>query len=184
MQLDDLRISRPFNDLSIELANLIFLDLETTGLRPDRGARITELEIISRNHRVLSWNQNESKDSGKSIESIIPKLGNIIENSVIVGHNIKFDLRFLAYYAERLVIRGFKVHFIDTLGLAKSLINTKNGYTLSSLLKEFDISVQGPLHTAAVDTEATRALFWKLINLGNIETLSDAGMQRVDWTTF
>jgi len=170
--------------MSIELSNFLFLDIETTGLRPDRGARITEIAIYSRSQQIEVWRKNKNEFIESNLEPVILKIVKELKKGVLVGHNLKFDLKFLAYYAERLGIRGFKVNFIDTLGLAKSLLNSKNGYTLAALLKKFDISVEGSLHTAAVDTEATRALFWKLVNLGNIETLSDAGIKRIDWTTF
>src|SRR5699024_6356177 len=107
-----------------------------------------------------------------------------LTTGVVVGHNVGFDLGFLAYEAERLGFRGPELLFIDTLVLAKKICDNTLDYQLSTLLGVFNISITGQLHTAAVDAAATRALFWKLINLGNIETLVKTGMRRLNWATF
>jgi len=47
--------------MSIELSNFLFLDIETTGLRPDRGARITEIAIYSRSQQIEVWRKNKNE---------------------------------------------------------------------------------------------------------------------------
>jgi len=51
-------------------------------------------------------------------------------------------------------------------------------------LKKFDIKVSGKLHTASTDAEATRALFWKLVEKGGISTVGEAGMKKMNWSNF
>jgi len=182
--IGQLRESQPNSTHSMECTSLAFFDIETTGLRPDRGARITEIAIYNRNKDQFLWKHEKDQTSDKTLTEQLPIIFDLLTNGVVVGHNVGFDFYFLAYEAERLGLRGPNVLFIDTLRLAKKLDKDTDDFKLSSLLRTFDISVKGPLHTAAVDALATRALFWKLINLGEIETLAQAGMQRLNWSTF
>lgn len=182
--IDQIREARPKSDQSIELTSFAFFDIETTGLRPDRGARITEIAILSRSHQRFHWTQPKNNICDEYLSEQLPTVINHLTSGVVVGHNLVFDLRFIAYEAERLGIQGPEVLYIDTLGLARNLYDNTKDYKLSSLLSEFNISIEGRLHTAIVDAHATRALFWKLINYGNIETLVQAGMQRLNWSAF
>jgi len=182
--IDHLREAQPEPDQSIERSTFVFFDIETTGLRPDRGARITEIALLNRNTDELLWQQSKEAISDEKLAAQLPSVLKHLTSGVVVGHNLQFDLKFIAYETERLGFRGPSLLFIDTLGLARKLCNNTSGLKLSSLLEKFNISPEGQLHTAAVDARATRALFWKFINLGNIETLATAGMQRVDWSTF
>lgn len=178
------RKAQPDCDLSIELTSFVFFDIETTGLRPDRGARITEIAIFNRSGEEFLWKQPKENTSDKKLAGQLPTVLDLLTTGVVVGHNVSFDFKFIAYETERLGFRGPNALFIDTLGLAKKLCDNTDDFKLSSLLRTFDISVEGPLHNAAIDAQATRALFWKLINLGEIETLAQAGMQRLNWSTF
>ena len=182
--IEHLREAQPKPNQSIERSAFVFFDIETTGLRPDRGARITEMALLNRSNELLLWEQSENTISDEKLAAQLPSVLKHLTSGVVVGHNLQFDLKFIAYETERLGFRGPKFLFVDTLGLAKKMCNNTSDYQLSSLLERFNISPEGQLHTAAVDARATRALFWKLINLGNIETLAQAGMQRVDWSTF
>jgi DNA polymerase III epsilon subunit-like protein len=180
----EIRVAQPDRYQSVEVASFAFFDIETTGLHPDRGAKITEIAILPRSGQRFHWTQPENDIGDKYLSEQLSAVLAHLTTGVVVGHNVGFDLRFIAYETERLGFRGPDVLYIDTLGLARNFCNNTKDYTLSSLLNAFDISIKGPLHTAIVDARATRALFWKLINYGNIETLAQAGMQRLNWSTF
>lgn len=182
--INNFRDTQPTSKQSIERSSFCFFDIETTGLRPDRGARITEIAIFNRNSSQFIWEQSRENPSDENLAEQLPVVLNLLTTGVVVGHNVGFDFKFIAYETERLGFRGPNVLFIDTLGLAKKLCNNIGDYKLSSLLTEFNISTEEQLHTAVVDAQATRALFWKLINLGKIETLAQASMQRLSWSTF
>lgn len=182
--ITNLREAAPGSRQSIERTSFAFFDIETTGLRPDRGARITEIAIYNRSSNQLLWEQPKELPSDEKLAEQLPTVLDLLTTGVVVGHNVSFDFKFIAYETERLGFRGPNVLFIDTLGLAKKMCNNTADFKLSSLLNLFNISTEGSLHTAAVDAQATRALFWKLINLGEIETLAQAGMQRLNWSTF
>ena len=42
-------------DRPIRIASVVFFDLETTGLRPDRGARITEMAVVDQEGIRFNW---------------------------------------------------------------------------------------------------------------------------------
>lgn len=179
-RLHRLRQRTPKSKNSIEHTSFAFLDIETTGLYPERGARIHEIAICNRMGINYYWTrQNE-----QSLSFELSKAWSALEKSVIVGHNLTFDLQFLSYEADRINCTGPDVKFIDTLSLARQILKSQCTYTLEHLLSYFKIVPHGPLHSALVDAEATRALFWKLTGEGNIFTLADAGLQRLNWQTF
>lgn len=176
-----LRDNNPEKTKSIELTNFHFFDIETTGLRPDRGAKITELSILNRNSQLYSWRRNSDTDI---FYDELPKILELLHKGVVVGHNLQFDFWFLSYEADRRGIEGPSLRFIDTLSLSRKLLPDRNSYQLGRVLQEFGIKINGKLHTAVTDTEATRALFWKLIEKGGLSTVGEAGMKKMNWSTF
>lgn len=175
-RIEKLRTNRPSQDLSIELTNFIFIDIETNGLRPDRGAKINEIALLNRNQVILTW-----KENGDTVQSILPILIDYLKKGVVVGHNLSFDFWFIFYEANRVGIEGPVLQFIDTLALAKRIVPYNSSFRLNILLKMFDIKVEGNLHSAIIDAEATRALFWALIGRGNIATVGEAGIKNLYW---
>jgi DNA polymerase III epsilon subunit-like protein len=173
----------PYNlDSSVELVNFLFLDTETSGLKPNRSCRITEIAILDRSDALFSWYTN-SHEQLINFEHI-PKLFMILKDGVVVAHNLKFDLSFIAYEAS---VHGLSLPPLlctDTLTIAKSCQISPKCYKLESLLKYFDIRYAAPLHTAINDAQAVRALFWKLIEIGDISTLKDAKVQKLFWSTY
>jgi len=179
--IEDFRTNKPRIHESLELTSLLFLDIETTGLYPERGAKITEVALLNRSEVVLSWFRNAKDPNEPYISELLPELTKLFGKGVIVGHNVKFDLKFIAYEMERYKKSGFSVRFIDTMDLSKKIINKIADYQLSSLLDQFNIAPDGELHSALVDAKATRALFWKLVEMGKLGKLSEMGIKQLNW---
>ena len=90
--------------------SLLFLDIETTGLNPLTSELVTLQLLIPSGKSILI------KDP-VTLEALKPKL----EKSLVVGHNIKFDSKFLKYqygitlynvydtYLAEIVISGGKL---------------------------------------------------------------------------
>jgi DNA polymerase III epsilon subunit-like protein len=162
------------------VASFAFFDLETTGLRPDRGARITEAAVVGRGEALLDW-QRDAEDAS-SLAALLPRLLGRLEGRVVVGHHLSFDFRFIAYEARRHGLSLPRLQFIDTLGLARAALDAAHDGQLEALLRRFDLVPEGPLHTALVDARAARALFWRLVDEGDLQTLADAGAKPLAWT--
>jgi len=165
----------------LRVASLVFFDLETTGLRPDRGGRIREMAVVDRDGVRFEWTSQEKPPSDEAVVRRLPTLVDHLQRGVVVGHNLAFDFRFLTYEAERLGLRGVDVPFADTLGLARTLLPEKEDHQLGSLLRAFDLDPEEELHTAVGDALATRTLFWHLVDHGDLDTLADVGVKRLRW---
>ena len=168
-------------DWPLRMTELLFLDLETTGIRPDRRGGIEEIALLDRKRTVLHW-QAKTDDAG-SLRETLAALVQALDGHVVVGHNIGFDLHHLTHEAHRLDLPGPTVCAIDTLGLARRLQVPAVDYSLGALLRLFGKMPERPLHTARVDAAATRELLWQLVAYGNLTTLSDAGARPVHWVS-
>ncbi len=167
-------------DCPIAAAMLVFFDLETSGLRPDRGARIREMAVVGRRsvqfHRFLPEGASAAVRR-KALRACLDH----VQSGVVVGHNVRFDLAFLAAEAARLGEPGPVLRFIDTLALARRLWPDASTHRLESLLDRFGIAPRRPLHTALGDALATRALFNALVERTGLTLLGEAGMMPLDW---
>lgn len=169
-------------DCPVVTAGLHFFDIETTGLRPDRRARITEVALLDREGVLLDW-KRDPKAQEETFAFHLPELFDHLTAGVVVGHNVRFDLGFVAYVAGRQGLQGPTLRFVDTLALVRKHLNARTDHRLGALVEELGIAVEGELHTALADARATRDLFWKLVDLADIETLAEAGLQQLNWST-
>lgn len=168
-------------DRPLRAASLVFFDLETTGLRPDRGGRICEMAVIDQTGIRFDWSSAHDSPPDETVSQQLWAVRDHLQEGVVIGHNLQFDFHFLTYEAERLGHAGLDVQFADTLGLARGLLPHPTDYQLGTLLEAFDADPDGELHTAVGDAFATRTLFWSLVEAGGLETLSDVGVKRLSW---
>lgn len=170
-------------DCPIEVASFLYFDIETSGLRPDRGARILEIAVLGSSDIDCHWVRENVDHGDDSVVNQLPDLLDVLTQGIVVGHNVGFDLRFVAYEADRLGYSGPEVRYIDTLALARRLVQDDD-FRLGALAARFDIDVEGKPHTAVGDARMTRELFWMLVDTGDLKTPSEAGMKPLNWTTF
>jgi len=171
----------------IIVAPLRFLDIETSGLRADRGARITEFVLLSSRASCIEWTLPPactvgSDDHDARVRSLLFRVVEAGNAAVLVAHNASFDLRFIAYECRRLGVDGFSVQVIDTLSLARKADLDVPNHQLETLASELDVDVSGPMHTARVDARVTRDVFDCLVARRNLETLGEAGLRRLSWS--
>lgn len=165
----------------LRTAPLIFFDLETTALRPDRGGRICEMAVVDQSGIQFDWCSASAPPRDDDVSHQLRRLVPLLEAGVVVGHNLQYDLRFLTYEAERLKLGRVDLYFADTLGLARALLDAPDTYQLGDALGGFDAAPEERLHTAVGDALATRTLFWHLVEHGGLQTLSDAHVRRLQW---
>lgn len=180
----------PWARMPLSIAPLLFFDLETTGLYPSRGARIAEIGLVDHRALVLHWTGDPARDGyDAALADAIDETVAALSDGIVVGHNLSFDLGFLAREADRLDIAGPRLRMIDTLALARRLLDSADApsvpnHKLASLLDAFDLEPVGTLHTTLGDARSTRVLFWALVEHGDLHTLRDARMRRIDWAAF
>lgn len=178
-------VQRTFDDLGTPLHEVSFciLDLETTGGSP-KNCEITEVgavKYVAGEHvgtfeslvnpgapipptiTVMTGITQAMVIEAPRIEEVLPSLLEFIGTSVVVGHNVRFDMSFLNAAAERLGYGKIPNPTSDTLGLARRLIRTEvRRLNLSTLASHFRATVT-PNHRALADAQATADVFWGLL---------------------
>lgn len=159
-------------------ASFCVVDLETTGGSPGR-AKITEIAAV----RVRGFSTTETfsmlVDPGHPIPPVITAITSIDDrmvrgkpdiaealplllefcgDDVLVAHNAPFDLRFLNYERRRLMGSYFTQPWVDTLALARRLLNGEVARHDLGTLAEWAGTATRPCHRALADAQATAEL--------------------------
>jgi DNA polymerase III subunit epsilon len=197
--------------LLAELSYSVF-DVETTGLDPTGGDEILSLGAVRIvNGRLLrqeAFDQlvdprrlvavqslevhgisREMTHGQPTIEEVLPRFAQFVEGSVLLGHNVAFDLRFLELKEVATGVR-LRNPALDTLLLSAVVHPNQEDHSLEAIAERVGVSVLGR-HTALGDAILTAEIFLKLIPLLAAEgvlTLEDAleasrrtGLAKVDY---
>jgi DNA polymerase III epsilon subunit family exonuclease len=97
-----------------------------------------------------------------TFQALLPRFLRYVEGAIVVGHNvIGFDNRFIDREMGRLLGRGFHNPSLDTLQLARRLLQQER-YRLTDLVTNLGLPpAQG--HRAGEDVSQTLALFFRLL---------------------
>jgi DNA polymerase-3 subunit epsilon len=174
-----------FDDLSAPLIDVTFcvLDLETTG-GSAADCEITEIGAVKHRGGELLGTFQTLVDPGGPIppfitvltgitETMVAKAPTIVEvlpsflefmgDSVIVGHNVRFDLSFLRAAVEQCGYPPLENRWVDTAALARRLVRDEvRNLKLGTLAAHFRSPVQ-PVHRALGDAQATAHVFHTLL---------------------
>ncbi len=158
--------------------NFVVIDLETTGLDPISDqiievglVRLEQSEITEKYHTLVHSGQPlplrikrlTGLDDGDlthapAISGVMQEIMDFIGDSDIAGHNVRFDLGFLAA-ARGLPLRN---RAYDTLELARLVAPGAPTYRLEALCTKFNIK-NAAVHRALSDATATAQLLVKLL---------------------
>jgi ATP-dependent DNA helicase DinG len=178
----------------------IALDLETTGLDPDRDAVIEIGAVRFQGARVESeWTSlvnpgrplsafitqltgisDDMLANAPRVKRVAPELADFVGEYPILGHNIAFDLSFM----KRLGLFEFN-EAIDTYDLASVLMPDAGRYRLASLASILGVPVPQS-HRALDDAHTTRQIFLRLHDLANelplgvVREIVELGAE-IDW---
>ncbi|MGH6693121.1 MAG: exonuclease domain-containing protein, partial [Gammaproteobacteria bacterium] len=168
-----------------ELAYTAF-DTETTGLEPAAGDEIISIGAVRMlNGRLLAAETFDrlvdpqrplSAASAKihgispamlagqpTLDKVLPAFHQFCEDTVLVGHNAAFDLRFLQL-KEALTGVRFTQPVLDTLLLSAVLHHGPGDHQLEAIATRLGVSVTGR-HTALGDAIVTGEIFLRMIPL-------------------
>jgi len=197
----DVKTEREHIDLlNTNLKDLMYtvFDTETTGLDPDGGDEIISIGAIrivnnkivyqdlfeelvdpKRDIPLESYNIHginyEMVAGKKDINAVLPLFKNYTSQSVLVGHNIAFDMKMLKVKEQTTNIK-FSNPVLDTLLLSAILHPSQEKHDMESIAKRLGVDILGR-HTALGDAIATAEIFLELITILNsngILTLKDA----------
>lgn len=180
---------RSFDDLGIPLHRVTFvvLDLETTGASPADCA-VTEIgavkyragECLGTFHTVvnpgvpvpplitvLTGITDALVAPAPPLEAVLPTflefIGPASPGTVIVGHNVRFDLSFLDAACDRYGYPRLRHVRVDTVSLARRLVRDEvPDLRLATLASRFRTSV-APIHRALEDARATAEVLHGLL---------------------
>jgi len=164
-------------------ATFVVLDLETTGLSPDRD-RITEVGAVrARGGEVLAELRtfvhpgvpipaavtaitgitDADVAHAPDAATVLPLVVDFLGDAVFVAHNARFDLGFLRAAAARLGLPPLRPRVIDTAVLARRLIRDEvRDLRLATLARHLR-APQTPDHRALHDARATLHVLHGLI---------------------
>lgn len=156
------------------LSDYVVVDLETTGLDPQRdgiiefgavkvsGGRFTQSysSLVNPGCKVgvfiseLTGITNDMLASAPSISDTLPDFIHFLGDSVVVGHNVNFDINFIYESCVKILDRPFSNDFIDTMRLSRRLFPEHRHHRLRDLKERFGI-IDALEHRALADAEQT-----------------------------
>ncbi len=179
------------------LAFTVF-DTETTGLSPSDDEIISIGAVRIMNGRLLRQESfdrlidpgrpvdpaatrihgisAEMLDGQPTIEEVLPLFAQFAQETVLVGHNVGFDLRFLELKEARTGVR-FTQPVLDTLLLSAVVSPDDEDHSLEAMAARLGASVVGR-HTALGDAILTGEIFLKQSSLLSAQGLRTLGQVR------
>jgi DNA polymerase III subunit epsilon len=178
------------------LHEFVALDVETTGLQPSRqriveiaiarfggGAATTSWESLCNPGRKvpkyiikLTGIDDDLLEDAPTFDKIAERIGELLTGTVIVGHNVDFDLGFLNAELDRVGRPRLVNDRIDTLALATRLLPGLRKPTLSALAQRLGVSEQPRgRHRAGPDAALTG-----MVAVALLEHARDAGYRSLD----
>lgn len=173
-------------DLDRPLADLVYtvFDTETTGLEPANGDEIIQIGALRvLNGRLLQQEHFEQlvdprcvlkaasiaihgiTDSmllGKpTIDQVLPAFHDFCADTVLVGHNVAFDMRFLEIKEAAIGVK-FDQPVLDTLLLSAVAHPNQESHSLEAIMQRLGIDID-QRHNALADATATAQVFVRLL---------------------
>ena len=180
-----------------ELTYTVF-DTETTGLEPAEGDEIIQIGAVRIVNLRLLHNEtfdqlidprrrldrasvrvhgiSEDMLRGQpTIDEVLPAFRAFCEDTVLVGHNAAFDMRFLQLKEPSAGVR-FDQPLLDTLLLSEVLHPAQESHRLEAIAERLGVRIEAR-HNALGDAIITAQVFLRMIGLlaaASIHTLRDA----------
>ncbi|WP_313953638.1 exonuclease domain-containing protein [Accumulibacter sp.] len=178
--------SHELDDRSLAELSYTVFDTETTGLQPSEGDEIIQIgatRIVNRRllrhecfDQLIDPRRALSPQSVKVhgitrellvgqpvIAAVLPPFHAFCADTVMVGHNAAFDMRFLQLKERQSGVR-FDHPVLDTLLLSAVLQPNQNTHRLEAIAERLGVSVFGR-HTALGDAMVTGEVFLKMLPL-------------------
>jgi len=170
-------------NLTTDEAVFTIIDIETTGFNPESNDIIEIAAIKYQGNIILDrfWSlikpeielipEHISKLTGittamvidqPTVDKVLPDFLNFIENTILVGHNIRFDLTFLNKKAKEILNKTIKNPFICTDHLARKILSDIDSKSLASIAQHFNIPFSRQ-HRAMYDAEVNLEIFIKML---------------------
>ncbi len=173
----------PFSNLisAYKLGIIVVFDVETTGLEVGKdevieiaaiklvnGRKVAEFREFITNtisvgdtEKIHGYSNAFLAVSGKPGKEVFRDFFDFINNGLLVGHNVGFDIKMVTANAKKLGIQIPKFKWVDTWDLANRFLEADN-YKLATLANQLKLT-HLPTHKAIDDTHTTAELLAALI---------------------
>lgn len=168
--------------------NYIIIDIETTGLSPEwdsiievaalkyeNGTLIDSFESLIQPDSTLSDGSfidsfieeltgitNEMLTNAPTADAILPQYQKFISDSILIGHNVNFDINFLYDNFLEYLSCPLPNNFIDTMRLSRKLHPEEAHHRLIDLAERYHIDYSSA-HRSLRDCEITQLCFNNLM---------------------
>jgi DNA polymerase III epsilon subunit family exonuclease len=186
-------VDKPLN--ALENSTYCVIDIETTGLDPIKSEiiEIAALKIkdndikdiystliqpsgtISAEIEKLTGISDALVSGYPSIKEVLPKFLSFIEGTVLIAHNVDFDVPFIKYWTRMKLEQEITNQTVCTLKLSRALFPGLRSHRLASVAEYLKIPTS-ILHRALADAEITFQVWQKMqehLKKRNITTLPD-----------
>ncbi len=167
---------------------LAVVDVETTGASAEYGDRVIEIGVVrvERGEKVAEYQQLIDPQrhispgitalTGITTEMVtgqprfieqIDRLTHVLSGAIVMGHNVRFDLSFIAKEYRRCgqelpTVLGAGVHVLDTVRIARRRFG-RGGNGLGRLARRLGIEPV-TAHRALADAQTTHLVFEQMMN--------------------
>ncbi|MFH1156571.1 MAG: exonuclease domain-containing protein [Pseudomonadota bacterium] len=161
-------------------------DTETTGLDPDHGDEIISIGAVRIVNCKVQYNEtfehlvdpkrtvplesvkihgisNDLLKGKPPIEKVLPGFFRFAEDTILLGHNIAFDMKMLQKNEQKTGI-VFLHPVLDTLLLSAIAHPLQTNHTMEAIAARLGVNIMGR-HTALGDALATAEIFLRLLPL-------------------
>ena len=162
--------------------NLVVVDVETTGLSPEKhriieiaALRVTEGFVVDTFHSLinpecelpreiikLTGIRQADVDPAPLAAEVIPDFLNFLDNSIFVAHNCSFDWGMVHGELRRLGLPKLKNQQLCTVRLARRLLPHLKSKGLASLMQHYGLNPNGH-HRALNDVRVTSDILSRLL---------------------
>ncbi len=175
----------------------VVVDTETTGLRPgpDRvievaGIRLRGGTVVDSFHSLINPGRRllpfivkftgitqDMLENAPTAKEIFPDFLEFIEDATLVGHNLGFDINFLAY-ETRLLGQACALDGLDTILLARRFLPGLKRFKLDMVAAHLKIQTINR-HRALGDAEVTAAVFLRMLEIARQQGIKTLGHLRL-----
>lgn len=161
----------------------VLIDVETTGFSTDwdeiieiAALKIKDGKILDKFSSLvkptceiddfiteLTGITNVELEKANTISIVLPKFKEFISSSILIGHNVNFDINFLYDAFLDNMEYEFNNDYIDTLRIARKILPNLEHHRLDDLIANYSIPERG-LHRASKDCEKTYEVYNYLKN--------------------
>lgn len=162
---------------AIKYVNFQAVDTFTSLIQPppfysfDENKQLIE-EYVSEFITQLTGISNEMLEDAPTTETVIPQFLSFVGDSVLIGHNVNFDINFLYDAAKKYCGSDFSNDFIDTLRIARKVFPELEHHRLSDVASACHVD-QGAAHRAEADCVVTAKCYEFMRNMA-LSTRSEA----------